>query len=54
MTERAQPSHTFQVVGYINEYQVAIGETTFGGREELIDPNGIVDYGSLMFIALDP
>jgi dipeptidase len=48
-----QPPHTYQVVGYINENQVAIGETTFGGREELIDPDGIVDYGSLMFIALE-
>ena len=48
-----QPPHTYKVVGYINENQVAIGETTFGGREELIDPNGIVDYGSLMFIALE-
>ena len=48
-----QPPHTYQVVGYINENQVALGETTFGGREELIDPNGIVDYGSLMFIALE-
>ncbi len=48
-----QPPHTYQVVGYINENQVAIGETTFGGREELINPDGIVDYGSLMFIALE-
>ena len=48
-----QPPHTYQVVGYINENQVALGETTFGGREELIDPTGIVDYGSLMFIALE-
>ena len=48
-----QPPHTYQVVGYINENQVALGETTFGGREELVDPNGIVDYGSLMFIALE-
>ena len=48
-----QPAHTFQVVGYINEHQVGLGETTFGGREELIDPTGIVDYGSLMFIALE-
>ena len=48
-----QPAHTYQVVGYINENQVSIGETTFGGREELIDPNGIIDYGSLMFIALE-
>ncbi len=48
-----QPPHTYQVLGYINENQVAIGETTFGGREELLDPTGIVDYGSLMFIALE-
>ncbi len=48
-----QPPHTYQVVGYINENQVALGETTFGGREELMDPTGIVDYGSLMFIALE-
>lgn len=48
-----QPAHTYQVVGYINEHQVAMGETTFGGREELIDPNGLIDYGSLMFMALE-
>ena len=48
-----QPAHTYQVVGFINENQVAMGETTFGGREELIDPTGIIDYGSLMFIALE-
>lgn len=48
-----QPAHTYQVVGYINEHQVALGETTFGGRSELIDPNGLIDYGSLMFMALE-
>ena len=48
-----QPAHTYQVVGYINENQVALGETTFGGRTELIDPKGIIDYGSLMFMALE-
>ena len=48
-----QPAHTYQVVGYINENQVALGETTFGGRTELIDPTGIIDYGSLMFMALE-
>ena len=48
-----QPAHTYQVVGYINEHQVALGETTFGGREELIDPKGLIDYGSLMFMALE-
>jgi dipeptidase len=42
---------TYSVVGLMNEHQVAIGETTFDGREEL-KGTGIVDYGSLMFIAL--
>jgi dipeptidase len=44
---------TYRVVGNMNEYQVAIGETTFGGREELAGPSGVIDYGSLMFIALE-
>lgn len=48
-----QPGHTYKVIGYINEHQVALGETTFGGRTELIDPTGIIDYGSLMFLALE-
>ena len=43
---------TYSVVGNMNEHQVAVGETTFGGREELAG-SGIVDYGSLMFIALE-
>ena len=43
---------TYAVMGYINEHQVAITETTFGGREELADPKGIIDYVSLMTIAL--
>ncbi|MGE5382405.1 MAG: dipeptidase [Omnitrophica WOR_2 bacterium] len=47
-----QVPHTYQVTGFMNEYQVAIGETTFGGRPELEDSTGIVDYGSLMFLAL--
>ena len=47
-----QASETYNVVGNMNEYQVVIGETTFGGREELINPKGIIDYGSLMYIAL--
>ena len=48
-----QISHTFSVVGNINENQVAIGETTYGGREELATQSGaIMDYGSLMYIAL--
>ena len=48
----AQVAQTYNVVGNINEFQVSIGETTFGGREELVDKNGIIDYGSLIYIAL--
>lgn len=47
-----QARETYNVVGNMNEYQVVIGETTFGGREELINKKGILDYGSLMYIAL--
>ncbi|MDR1667833.1 MAG: C69 family dipeptidase [Bacteroidales bacterium] len=43
---------TFSVVGNMNEYQVVIGETTFGGRHELTDTAGMIDYGSLIYIAL--
>ena len=43
---------TYNVIGNINEYQVTIGETTFGGREEMVDTTGIIDYGSLIYIAL--
>ena len=43
---------TYNVLGNINEHQVAIAETTFGGREELVDTTGIIDYGSLIYIAL--
>lgn len=47
-----QVRQTYNVIGNINEFQVTIGETTFGGREELSDPNGRMDYGSMMYIAL--
>ena len=47
-----QVPHTYSVVGNINEHQVAIGETTWGGRKELRDPKAIMDYGSLMYITL--
>ncbi len=47
-----QLSHTFSTVGNMNEHQVAIGETTYGGRSELRDSTGIVDYGSLIYITL--
>ncbi|MCP4219894.1 MAG: dipeptidase [bacterium] len=43
---------TYNVVGNMNEHQVAIGETTYGGRKGLVDPKGIVDYGSLMYLGL--
>lgn len=47
-----QVSHTFSVVGNMNEFQVSIGETTYGGKEELVDTTGIIDYGSLMYLTL--
>lgn len=47
-----QVRHTYSVVGNMNEHQVAIGETTYGGREELVDTTGIIDYGSLIYITL--
>jgi dipeptidase len=47
-----QVAHTYSVIGNMNEHQVAIGETTYGGREELFDSKAIVDYGSLMYLAL--
>lgn len=47
-----QVARTYSVVGNMNEHQVAIGETTYGGRKELRDSTGIMDYGSLMYIAL--
>lgn len=43
---------TYNVIGNINEYQVTIGETTYGGREEMVDTTGTIDYGSLIYIAL--
>ena len=48
-----QLAHTNSVVGNMNEFQVAIGETTFGGREVLFKQSGaIMDYGSLIYVAL--
>ncbi len=43
---------TYNVVGNINEHQLTIAETTFGGREELVDTSGVIDYGSLIYITL--
>ncbi|MBZ0201060.1 MAG: C69 family dipeptidase [Ignavibacteriaceae bacterium] len=47
-----EASETYNVVGNMNEHQVVIGETTFGGRGELVNSEGIIDYGSLIYIAL--
>jgi len=47
-----QARRTYSVVGNMNEHQVAIGETTYGGRSELRDTTGIIDYGSLIYITL--
>ena len=47
-----QVPHTFQVTGNINEHQLIIGETTFGGREGLTNPGGLIDYGSLIYPTL--
>lgn len=47
-----QVRHTYQTVGNMNEHQLIIGESTFGGRPELYDSTGIMDYGSLIYVAL--
>lgn len=47
-----QAEHTYKTVGNMNEHQLIIAETTFGGRHGLNDPNGIMDYGSLIYITL--
>ena len=47
-----QVEHTYKTIGNMNEHQLIIAETTFGGRAELADPNGIMDYGSLIYITL--
>jgi dipeptidase len=47
-----QVRHTYQVVGNMNEHQVAIGETTYGGRPGLDDSTAIMDYGSLIYTTL--
>ncbi len=48
----AEAPETYNVIGNINEYQVTIGETTYGGRREMVDPTGGIDYGSLMYLGL--
>ena len=47
-----QKAHTYSVVGNMNQHQLSIGETTFGGRSELADSTGMVDYGTLIYFTL--
>lgn len=44
--------YTYNVIGNMNEHQLVIGETTWGGRPELRDPDAVLDYGSLEYICL--
>ena len=51
--EVPEVAHTYGIVGLMNEHQVTIHETTWGGRIELVDTvSGLIDYGSLMVLAL--
>ncbi|EJW92346.1 peptidase family C69 [gut metagenome] len=47
-----QAHQTYNVIGNMNEFQLTIAETTFGGRPELVDTTGIIDYGSLIYLGL--
>ncbi len=47
-----QVERTWQTVGNMNSRQLIIAETTWGGREEQVDENGIMDYGSLIYVTL--
>ncbi len=47
-----QARQTYNVIGNMNEFQLTIGETTFGGRPELVDTTSIIDYGSLIYLGL--
>lgn len=48
----AQAPTTYSTVGNMNEHSLIITETTYGGRHELTDPEGKIDYGSLIYITL--
>lgn len=48
----AQAESTYQTMGNMNEHQLIIAETTWGGRESQVNPDGIMDYGSLIYITL--
>ena len=47
-----EAEYTYQTVGNMNEKQLVIAETTWGGRMELMEPDGIMDYGSLIYVTL--
>jgi dipeptidase len=47
-----QIAHTYSVIGNMNEHQLSIGETTYGGRPELVDTTALVDYGTLIYMTL--
>ncbi len=53
--EIPEVAETYNVIGNMNEHQVVIGESTWGGREELVDTTGnsVMDYGSLIYVALE-
>lgn len=46
-------AHTYRRVGNVNEWQVTVAESTWGGDLSLMDPEGLIDYGSLIYIALE-
>ncbi len=50
--EIPEAEQTYEVIGNMNEYQLIIGESTWGGLKSHFDPNGLLDYGSLIYIAL--
>ncbi len=50
--EIEEVAETYNVIGNMNEHQLTITETTFGGRPELVDSTGLLDYGSLIYITL--
>ena len=50
--EIPEAAYTYGVVGQVNDQQLCVLETTFGGREELVDTTGLLDYGSLMYLTL--
>lgn len=53
MGEIPEVPHTYRTIGNMNEHGLYISESTWGGRPELVDTTGIIDYGSLIYIALE-